>query len=154
MKFETWNTVSLITQGIEFWTNKSTHKDLIIQFTFICRSLLHLGFIPWAEVEKKSKVMTTILFIKQSSMINYCQLTNCKSAFNWIFAHLASILVKDIIQYILSCYCSRRIPIFRAFFTPTTRKFVCPPLTTSHHRHVDELTSRPGTQSSWVYWSA
>lgn len=110
---------------------------------------------------KKSKVMTTILFIKQSlelhdQFIQSSERLNllCKGTilFNWIFAHLASILIKDIYQYTLSCYCHRRTPIFRSFFTPRTRKSVCPPLATSDHRHVDKLTSRPRTQASERNW--
>lgn len=88
------------------------------------------------------------IFLESSSWIDTVHNTSIITIFNWIFAHLVSILIRDIDQYALSCYCRRKIPIFRSFSTPTTRQFLCPPLA----RHIrsspcwqtDITTSDPG----------
>lgn len=101
--------------------------------------------LPDLGWRKKSKVMTTIIFIKQSFQLHdkFIQSQLSLLLCNWIFTHLVSILIKDINQYTLSCYCRRGIPIFRSFFTPTTRKSVPPA------RHI---RSSPCWQTDITTW--
>lgn len=102
---------------------------------------------------KKSKVMTTIPFTKQSlswSSITWEKYCKKRNSFNRIFAHLVSILIKDRYQHTLSYYCGRRIRIFRHFSRLQRENLSASGFATSDHRHVDKLTSRPRTQSSEV----